>query len=96
MILDGDEYFGGAGRRGEPARKGVEIGHLPFPLARDRGVALGLGGQVRHEDGDDHEQDEIEDFLRLGDLEAVELREIDVARHQTPATAAASAGMTPN
>ena len=53
MILDGDENVGGARSRGEPPRKGVEIAHLAFALARDRGVALGLGGEMRHKDGDD-------------------------------------------
>ena len=95
MVLDGDENVGGARRRGEPARKGVEIAHFAFALAGDRGVALGLAGEVRHEHGDDHKQDEIEHFLRRGDLKAIELREIHVAGQDHAGDAATSAGTTP-
>ena len=82
MLLDGDENLRRARRHGKPARERVEVAHLAFALAGNEDVFLGLAGQVRDHHGDDHEQQEIERLLRRGDLEAVELREIEIAREQ--------------
>ncbi len=82
MLLDGDKNLSRARRHGEAARERVEVAHLALALARNDDVLLGLAGQVRHHHGDDHEQQKIERFLGRGDLETVELREIDIAREQ--------------
>jgi hypothetical protein len=80
VILDGDEYLGGAGGRSKPPGKRIEIAHLLLALARNRGLALRRIGEVRHHHGDDHEQDQIERFLRRSDAETVELGKEQIAR----------------
>src|SRR6185503_21184191 len=70
---------------GEPAREGVEVGQVDLALARQLELAL----QPVRELADDHrgegEDDEIDDLVRILDLEAVERLEEEEGRGQDAA-----------
>ena len=65
---------GNVERHRQPAREGVEIAQVDLALARHLQLPLEAGGELAHHHRDEDEQDEIDDFLRIGDAEAVERR----------------------
>ena len=64
----------------QPAREGVKIAHVDFALARQLELPLQSGGELADHHGDEDEQHEIDDLMRVGDAEAVERRKEEKGR----------------
>ena len=58
----------------QPAREGIEIAHVDLALARQLQLPLEAGCELAHHHGDENEQNEVEDLMRVGDAQAVERR----------------------
>ena len=82
MLLDREIDVGGRRRRCQAAREGIEITHVLFAFAGNLGMLLhGICEVARHH-GNDHEQQQIENLVRTGEVEAVVRREEKISRPQ--------------
>src|ERR1017187_8768624 len=74
VVFDRGMNVGHVERHRQPARKGVEVAQVDLALVRHFQLAFEPGGELAHHHRDEDEQDEIDDFLRIRDAEAVERR----------------------
>ena len=74
VVFDRGMNVGHVERHRQPARKGVKIAQVDLALARHLQLTLEAGGELAHHHRDEDEQDQIDDFLRIRDAEAVERR----------------------
>ena len=74
VVFDRGMDVGHVERHRQPAREGVEVAQVDLALARHLQLPLEPGGELAHHHRDEDEQDEIDDFLRVRDAEAVERR----------------------
>jgi hypothetical protein len=85
VILDRRMNIGHVERHRQPARKGVKVAQVDFAVARHFQLPLEPVGELAHHDGDKDEQDEVDDFLRILDAEAVKRRIEEEGRGQQAA-----------
>src|SRR6476661_4248959 len=84
MLLDREIDVGGRRRRCQAAREGIEITHVLFAFAGNLGMLLHGVCEVARHHGNDHEQQQIENLVRTGEVEAVVRREEKISRPQHP------------
>src|SRR5262249_21725549 len=74
MVLDSGVNVGDVEGDRQASRKSVEIPEVYFALPRHLQLALEPRSELAYGDGDEDEEDEVDDFLRILDAEAVEGR----------------------
>lgn len=82
MIFDGCIDVGCREGARETARECVEVAHFGLALPRDLELLLQLRGQMAGHDRHEQEQREIDVFLRVPDLKAVDRRKEEVRRRR--------------
>ena len=82
MVFDRGMDVANVERHRQPARESIEIAHVDLALARQFQLPLQPSGELAHHDGDEDEQEQIDDLLRVADAEAVERRKEE--RRRTP------------
>ena len=82
VLLDREINVGRRRRRCQAAREGIEIPHLLFAFAGNLGLLLHGVGEVTRHHGDHHEQQQIENLVRPGQIEAVIRGEEKISRPQ--------------
>ena len=71
VILDGRVDIRDVERDSEPAGKCVKVTQIDFPLPRHFQLPLEAGRELAHRHCNEYEQDQVDDFLRFLDAEAV-------------------------
>ena len=74
MVFDGRVNVGDVEGDRQTARKCVEVAQVDLALPRHLQLTLEAGGELAHGDGNEDEEDQVDDFLRILDAEAVERR----------------------
>ena len=69
----------------QPARKCIEVAQIYFPLTRHFQLPLEAIGKLTYGDRNENEQDQVDDFLRVLDAEAVCRRIKEIGRGEDPA-----------
>ena len=77
-------------------RKGIKIAQVDLALPRHLQLTLEASGKLAHGDGHKDKEDQVDDFLRILDAEAVERRIEEKAEASTPQIAATTADTMPH
>ena len=71
VIFDRGMNVGDIERHSQAAREGIEVAQVDFALARHFQLPFEASGELAHGYGDEDEQDEVDDLLRVLDAKAV-------------------------